>query len=80
MNYQKYTGEYDSIVLRLKRTPTAIAKDRNTFSDWVFKIIPLEICINQFKDNNDIAENVDFDKELFTKWLNSLGYRRDEQE
>lgn len=52
-------------------------KDNILFCRYATKRISLEHCLNDFKKNNHITEDIKLSK--FERWLASIGWRRDDK-
>lgn len=61
----------------LKGTLNAIACDRRDFRKWELRQISTLQAFNCYLRNNKVPQGtVKYDRDLFTYWLESLGYRR----
>ena len=63
----------------LKPSQHARNLDVSLFNSWEEGKISTETTIKWFKKNNRIPDRVFIGKDEFVKWLNSLGYIREEQ-
>lgn len=66
------------IAAHLKSGKGRVAIDCSIFNKWEEKQITTRSAIKEFKQNNDIEEEISEDE--FVKWLHSLGYRRKEDD
>lgn len=51
--------------------------DVETFKQWTDRKINTYTCLKRFRRHNKIDGNVYIDVEIFTLWLNSIGWSRD---
>lgn len=67
-----------NIAAHLKYGKGRATIDCSIFNKWEEKQITTQSAIKEFKQNNDIEEEISEDE--FVKWLHSLGYRRKEDD
>ena len=57
------------------RATNAASQDKATFSKWNDGCITTEKAIHEFKNHNDISDDVYIDAEAFVRLMHELGFR-----
>ena len=68
---------FDEIQRNLSHEWRDAQTDMETFKQWTDRKINAYTCLKRFRRHNKIDGNVYIDVEIFTLWLNSIGWSRD---
>lgn len=68
---------FDEILKNLSKNWRDAQNDVATFVSWSNRDINTYTCLKRFRRHNKIDGNVYIDVEIFTLWLNSIGWSRD---
>lgn len=66
----------DRIAVLLKSSGSARNGDKSSFHAYASRRISLARCIQEFRVNNRIGEDVPIDPDDFREFIGDLGYRR----
>ena len=61
----------------LKKTWLSVVSDQKLFRAWENGEVTTLTCFQRWKKNNNVPSSaIEYDRDNFILWLNSLGYRR----